>query len=331
MYTKFFLGGLVLLLLSFNSFSQDPQFTQFYASPLYLSPSFSGSTKGKRISLNYRDQWPSLPKSFVTYAVSYDHFIHSINSGVGVQMLREQAGTGKLSTTNLGLMYAYHIQLDDNWRVLPGIGFYYTQQQLQFHRLTFGNELIDDNPTRTEPRPQEYAWDIDASASAIFLSDRYWLGLTADHLLRPNNALSGEEVFLPVKYSVFGGSRIPIGKKYKRRTFESIFPAFHFKQQGNNSQLSLGIYWNKQPFMIGFWYRGIPLFKEYSTSDAVSVLLGYSIDDFSIGYSYDVTISELSGLSHGAHEISFVFSFGEYLTPEEKGRIDPCPGGAAGL
>ncbi|MFP4448112.1 MAG: PorP/SprF family type IX secretion system membrane protein [Bacteroidales bacterium] len=326
MYTKKILTGIVMLFLSIEMVGQDPHFTQFYASPLYLSPSFAGSTKGKRISLNYRDQWPSLPKSFVTYAVSYDHFIHSINSGVGVQVLREQAGAGKLSTTNLGLMYAYHIQLDHDWRILPGIGFYYTQQQLQYHRLVFGNELIDENPTNTEPKPQEFIWDVDASASAILLSERYWLGLTVDHLLRPNNSLTGEEVYIPVKYSVFGGSRIPIGKKYHRKSFESIFPAFHFKTQGNYSQLSMGIYWNKQPFMVGLWYRGIPVLKPYPTSDAISFLLGYSVDNFSIGYSYDMTISELAGQSSGAHEISLVFSFGEYLTPQEKWHIDPCPG-----
>ena len=40
--------------------TQDPQFPQFYSSPLYLAPSFAGATDGGRVILNYRDQWPQL-------------------------------------------------------------------------------------------------------------------------------------------------------------------------------------------------------------------------------------------------------------------------------
>ncbi len=40
--------------------TQDPQFSQFYSSPLYLAPSFAGATDGGRGILNYRDQWPQL-------------------------------------------------------------------------------------------------------------------------------------------------------------------------------------------------------------------------------------------------------------------------------
>ena len=323
---KIFFIGIALIFINNIAKGQDPQFTQFFASPMYLSPSFAGSTKGKRVTLNYRDQWPALPKSFVTYAFSYDHFIHTINSGLGVQFLREQAGAGNLSTTNLGLLYAYHIKLNHEWRIIPALGFYYTQQQLQFHKLTFGNELLNENPTRTEPRPREFVWDVDASASGLLLSEQYWVGLTIDHLLLPNQSLTGEESLLPIKYSLFGGMRIPIGSRYNRRSFESIFPAFHFRKQGLNYQMNLGVYWHKQPFMLGFWYRGIPVFRNYPSNDAIAILLGYSTEQFSFGYSYDVTVSELAGLSEGAHEISVIFKFGEYQTPREKWKMNPCPG-----
>jgi len=39
---------------------QDPQFTQFYANPLYLAPSFAGATQQDRITAVYRNQWPEL-------------------------------------------------------------------------------------------------------------------------------------------------------------------------------------------------------------------------------------------------------------------------------
>ncbi len=47
-------------------FAQDPEFTQFYANPLYLNPAFAGTARCPRICLNYRNQWPGITGTFVT-------------------------------------------------------------------------------------------------------------------------------------------------------------------------------------------------------------------------------------------------------------------------
>lgn len=53
--------------------AQDLQFTQFYANPLYLNPAFAGSVRCPRICMNYRNQWPNLSGTYVSYSASYDH------------------------------------------------------------------------------------------------------------------------------------------------------------------------------------------------------------------------------------------------------------------
>ena len=47
--------------------AQDPQFTQFYAMPTYVSPAFAGTGLQSRFGLAWRDQWPSIPGAFVSY------------------------------------------------------------------------------------------------------------------------------------------------------------------------------------------------------------------------------------------------------------------------
>ena len=37
--------------------------------------------------------------------------------------------------------------------------------------------------------------------------------------------------------------------------------AYLFKKQGPYNQLDLGVYWFKNPFVLGLWYRGIPPFN----------------------------------------------------------------------
>ena len=68
--------GLVLLVFVMVTVlkvsAQDPQFSQYYQSPLYLNPGFTGITPQQRATFNHRIQWPNLPQAFSTFAASYD-------------------------------------------------------------------------------------------------------------------------------------------------------------------------------------------------------------------------------------------------------------------
>jgi len=86
---------IILLLVVRIGFGQDPHFSQFYAAPLYLGPSFAGAGENTRIMTNYRDQWPKMPGVFVTYSFSADHYMPDLNSGFGLFVMKDQAGDGK--------------------------------------------------------------------------------------------------------------------------------------------------------------------------------------------------------------------------------------------
>ena len=76
--------------MSLNASAQDPQFTQFYANPLYLNPAFAGSHGCPRFATNYRNEWPSLSGNYVTYSVSYDQYFKTISGGIGVIATHDQ-------------------------------------------------------------------------------------------------------------------------------------------------------------------------------------------------------------------------------------------------
>jgi type IX secretion system PorP/SprF family membrane protein len=317
---------LLIILTQFKVVAQDSQFSQFYASPLYLAPSFAGSTDGDRIAANYRSQWPALTKAFQTYALSYDHYFPHLNSGVGLLLYREQAGTGSLATTNIGLAYSYKFEFRGGWRVSPGLSFFYTQRSLDFNDLLFGDDLETPDTDGTSEIPiLENKSDIDASFSVLAFNKNYWLGFTWDRMLKPNRSLTGGISQDPFKFSIYGGTKFTIFDRYNWSSGQSLSPSFLFKMQDQYSQLDLGLYWYQMPLVIGIWYRGIPVFKELTSNDALAFLVGFKIDQFNIGYSYDLTISKLVGFTGGSHEISVIFQFNQGVTQREKRKMIPCP------
>lgn len=107
----------ILLLVSTNIFAQDPEFTQFYANPLYLNPAFAGSANCPRVNLNYRNQWPGISGSFVTYSASYDQHVDNLSGGVGLLVWNDRAGEGTLNTTNVSGMYSYQLPITKRFSI----------------------------------------------------------------------------------------------------------------------------------------------------------------------------------------------------------------------
>ena len=328
---------IILLFYSTQLAAQKVQFSQFYAAPLVLSPSYTGLIDGSRLVLNYRDQWPNIPGTFTTYSFSYDQYFDRMKSGLGLSVVRDVAGTGNLSLTDIGLLYSYDIKINQKWNVRPGIKFKYGQRGIEIAKLIFGDQLNIDGP----PTPVSLEADnflpktgyLDVDASALAYHKLHWGGFTVANLLRPNQSLVGYDSRLPIKVTMFGGTRLPIrGDRMRRHEItESVTFAAMYQVQGGSDQLDLGAYWTKSPFTLGLWFRGIPVVgrqQGYEALDAVIAMFGFEIADLRFGYSYDYTLSKLNqSTTGGAHEISIVYEFNKNVKLKRKQRpmVIPCP------
>ena len=88
----------VLFFIATVTGAQDPEFTQFYASPLHLNPALAGTGRCSRITTSYRNQWPSIQNAYVTYQTSYDQFMPGMNGGVGIAFIGDRAADGIYNT-----------------------------------------------------------------------------------------------------------------------------------------------------------------------------------------------------------------------------------------
>ena len=321
-----YLVALSFIILT-DSFGQDPTFSQFYANALYLSPSFTGATNEYRFALNYRDQWPSVPGVFNTYSISFDKALTNFNSGIGVLATYDVAGSGNLSTTNIGLLYSYDFNINREWHIRPGVDFKFYYEGLDIGKLVFNSQITGSgtSPSITPP-PFKNVADVDFATSALVYNSRTWGGFTLDHLLAPKTSFYGNDATVPVKINFYGGTQILKQTRLRQKSLDILSVAINFQKQGKFYQSDLGLYYYKDPIIFGIWYRGIPLVTS-QVGDAIIGLVGIKTKQLHIGYSYDFTISSLIGSTGGAHEISLVYEFNNLSIGQLKKRIRaiPCP------
>lgn len=316
---------------------QDMQFTQFYSSPLYLNPAFTGANVCSRVSLTYRNQWPGIKKTYQSYLLSMDHYLQPQHVGIGLLMGVDQSGSGALRTTNITPSFAYEAKITKTFAIRAGLQPGVVIKSINFDKLVFGDQLYRgggatgaSSITTVETPTQTRAF-FDIGAGVLFYSAKYWGGVSVFHLTRPNETFfSGDDVKLPIKYSVHGGAKFCLNEDEKNEKVKKyISTTLHYRSQSKFDQFDIGVYYSQSIFNFGLWYRGIPGFKAYkpgyANNDALATIIGLQAERFNFGYSYDISISQLAGLTNGAHEITLSY---QLCNPKKKvkGRvIIACP------
>ncbi len=310
----------MLLCITKNASAQDPEFTQFYSNPIYLNPAFAGSRICPRFVMNYRNEWPNITGNFVTTAAAYDQNVDGLYGGIGLIFLTDNAAK-TLQTSRVSLIYAYHQKVTRKFSINLGIEGSYYQKSVDWDRLTFG-DMID--PRRgfvyqtNDVRRNEPVNNLDFSAGLVGYTEQFYCGFAVHHLTEPNESLlqSSTPSPLPMKYTGHIGAVIPLGggSLYSEKE-ESISPNILYTRQGDFQQLNVGIYVKKGSLIGGVWYRN---------KDAFILTLGIESNMIKVGYSYDVTMSKLSIISGGSHEVSLAINF--YCKPKKKKyRPISCP------
>lgn len=313
--------------------SQDPQFSQFYSSPIYLAPSFAGTYDGGRVIVNFRDQWPALAANYNTYALSADYYFSKFRSGVGLLFLRDDAGKGLMDVTNAGLNYSFNFNITRNWKFRPGLQVYYYWKNIDYNSLLFGDQIARGfNSGSTSGSSVEMSQllsmqrvrHFDFTTSLLAYSDQYWIGFTLDHLMYFSKILSEQGDYLPLRYSFFGGGKFMLKGKTRKVKEESISLAFNFLSQDKIKYLDLGTYYTLEPVSFGLWFRGLPVFPDNPNLGAITLLFSYKLSSVKIGYSFDFTTSKLITKTGGSHEISLIYYFQPYKFKKIH-RALPCP------
>lgn len=310
--------------------AQDVPFSQFYANPLYLNPAFAGSKVAPRISLAYRSQWPGLVSAFTTVSASYDQYIPDLHGGIGAILMTDRQGDhGILFSSMLGAMYSFRFRVYDDIYInlalqasLVNYGINWDRNIMVFPDQIDPNSGVINLTSATAP-DQTSKFVPDFASGIMVYGPAWYAGFAAHHLNQPSQGFYSEDR-VPIKFSANAGGLINLAEERRRQSSLGlgtpvISPNFIYQYQGGFHYFNYGLYLDWMPFLVGVWYR-----NGIENPDAFIFMVGAQHDYFKIGYSYDVTVSELSNSTAGSHEITL----GILLpVPEQKHKIKAirCP------
>jgi type IX secretion system PorP/SprF family membrane protein len=323
----------VTLLYCVAAKAQDPHFSQFFASPLTLNPAFTGKFDGTwRLAANHRDQWPSIPKAYVTSSASIDFGIlrsripETDTWGIGLSGVTDASANGILKLNYGSLSMSYHKALDEDGYHQIGAGFQgtYSSVNVDISKLTFEDMLTQNGFTGvttdllTNGNNQSY-FDINAGllySGSTTGYNNFYIGASMYHINRPKVGFKDKNWYLTGRITVHGGGYFPLNDQL------TVHASAIHQIQNKASETTLGgslAYTlnndvdNPSSIYLGSWMR---------FNDAIIPYMGIEVGGLRIGATYDINISNLKAgtQSRGGAEISII-----YVKKPAGSKGIPCP------
>ena len=321
----YYIFGILISCFSMHTVrAQDPNFSQFFASPLTISPALTGYGESKwKAMANIRNQWVGVGSAYRTKTISVDGKIYededyNINSsnylGLGAMILQDDALDGAYKNTYVSLNTAYHITFDKDGKhgLAVGLGWVYNKTTIDFSQLSFGQQLSSAGFNRTLPTAETGFSSIPGSSSACAgimytYGDDYTtasLGVAGYRFIKTKrSALNDDTQYDAPRYNVHADIETYLNS-YTSFGMDAIYLTHNGASTvtiGANVGFSHGQYeFQDRVLNLGVFYR---------FGDAIIPYIGYVYNNVQLGISYDVTTSGIKSqsVSPNTLEVSFVF------------------------
>lgn len=329
----FWLWPLALFLwaaVSIEAQGQDVVPSQVNIIPLSLNPALAGNGHRMAAGLVHRSQWKSAGVPFVTNAVSFDMRVGSGQQdqgglGIGVYFINDRAGDPAFTTNQFNTALAYTLPLDDRSTLAAGLSLAFDQRGVS---LGGGQWASQYNGTHHDPSMASGEAFADDRMSVLHAG----IGMVYT-LSNPKGSRNAGNFNLKIGASAHQLGHIDIvDATYLDHEFSEryagfailetdlgsggfgIEPALYYFRQGQFDLLMLGGY-IRYAIIEGstFSQRAKPLYAALGgfsrVGDAVVVAAKVDWAEFTFGFSYDFSVSELTAVMPrmGAWEVGIAW------------------------
>lgn len=319
-------------------FAQDPNFAQFFASPLNINPALTGNINADwRVISNFRDQWIGPASPYVTGTVSYDRKLFQNRMmgeeegnrfGLGAMLMYDRAMAGVAKNTYASLNFAYNVKLTEGDvinRLGMGIGAIYGRKYVDFSKLDFEEQFVGNGFNTMLPTGEEALSNMKAylSMSGGLVYSRSTeksnidFGIAAFHFNKPKQTfLEDPNQRLEMRKVAHANMELYLNESLifnSNATYQMQSTARYY-----SFGAGMGYVITTQPYFIlnaGLWYW---------SENQLTPVIGFQYNEFQLGLSYDITISKLNDAPRRANsfELSIIQRGIKKFT---KPRGIPCP------
>ncbi len=321
--------AVALIAFTLNGYAQDIHFSQFFSSPLSLSPAFTGNHDGDwSVMNNFRSQWKTVSTPYKTTSIGYDRNFYYYNEKIsaGIYVVDDKSGSALLTVNKIYLSGAYHKTIKGNtfhFGIQPGFVIKsYGKDGLtlpdQFDMTTgYFNSGLSTGEAALGENLSYFDFNMGGAWSKRFRKLEPMVALSFFHLFTPTEAFADSENNLPVRTVLYGNVKYDLAKKL------TLEPHLLYMRHKKADEFLLGsnvVYkLNKNSFdiksvYVGFFYRdGLNL-----KVDAFYPVVGMKINKFDLGFSYDFNMSPLKVATNykGAIEFSLIYTGASSLLPK---------------
>lgn len=335
----------LLVCLPFAGKAQDFHFSQFTQSPLAINSAYAGVLPGAdfRITNQYKRQWNRVSAPFRTLALGYDMALLDRTKrkptrgfwGLGVTILSDREGTAKMGTTGITFHGSGSLYAGEYSTLTLGLSAGRTRRSMDFSGLTWdaqynGFSFDSTLPTgEVETGMKTGWWDVGAGVLWNYvkpLGGKFDIGASAQHLTQPDISFEGYGADqLPMRINIHSKAEIPILRQDYTDNF--IKPMGIFSMQGGHMEVAAGAMWkfrSQEPSRYTGLLRQIAFEYGlmYRLNDAIALMWRMEKENYAVGLSYDLTISNVreANRMRGGIELSFVW-VGDLRGPKINRRI----------
>lgn len=283
---------LVMLFLSVCVWAQqDPQYSQNMFTKLAVNPAHAGAYDAVCGTLLYRNQWTGwgegAPRTFLLMA---EMPVPKLRGGLGLTVVSDQLGYEKNIMARLA--YAHKLYLGSGYLHL-GLDAGLMQKSLDGTKL-----IYNDGGDPNIPLGSVSGSSMDFGFGAYYYNEKLYAGLSAAHLTEGEIKTDNVTTKLARHYYFMAGYDAEISPEI------ILKPSVLAKSEGTSTQIDANVTALLQNrFWLGFSYRFIE-------QDAMVVMAGLEVTpNFKIGYSYDLTVTDIKSYSSGSHEIMLNYCF----------------------
>ncbi len=300
---------IILILLSLVTFAQqDAGFSMYFFNPVYVNPGYAGSRDLFSGSIVHRSQWVGMRGAPVTQSLSIHSALPNTHVGLGFQFYNDKAGP--MSNTGINLTYAYHLPIGEESILSFGLS-----GMVNNIRIGLDDINIEDENDPAFIGEIYTSWVYDASTGIYFYRNRFYAGLSVNHLLQSKFGI--EEVSDPNLAKFYRQYYLTSGIVFKLNKYLDFRPSLLMKYVQSAPLLTevTGSLFIMEKFFVGLGFRTGKRVNMAGYDNMLVAILEFDITSFlRVGYSYDYYLNRTGSYNNGTHEIMLGWDIGRTLT-----------------